>query len=448
MLGKDQALDIVHKALDAAKGSEQAEALLFYSESALTRFAENHIHQNVAETSVNLQIRVIEGKKIGVASGNRTDPEGIQKIVESAQTVARNVDPTPDFVSLPKPEPWSPLNAWHDSTARQTPEDRANGVGQLLDIVKAKNFHAAGSYSVDATEMAIANSLGIAGYHPYTTAELTTVVMGDGCSGYAHYSAGDVRKIDAKAAGREATDKCFRGLNPREIDAGKYDVILEEDAVVELMNWMDFQYFSARSVEEGRSFMSPFNFKVMGENVTIYDDATDSSGIPAPFDYEGYPAKKVMLIEKGVTKAVVYDSYYANKEGKPNTGHALPGGSGESPIPMHLFLGAGSVTKEKMLERIERGIWVSRFHYVNGFVDPINTIFTGMTRDGTFLIEDGELAGGLTNFRFTQNILQAFANCTGMTAGQVFQSAFWGSGSLVPEAIRVDGFNFSGKTDF
>jgi PmbA protein len=445
MLGKDQALDIVHKALDAAKGSEQAEALLFYSESALTRFAENHIHQNVAETSVNLQIRVIEGKKIGVASGNRTDPEGIQKIVESAQTVARNVDPTPDFVSLPKPEPWSPLSAWHDSTARQTPEDRANGVGQLLDIVKAKNFHAAGSYSVDATEMAIANSLGITGYHPYTTAELTTVVMGDGCSGYAHYSAGDVRKIDAKAAGREATDKCFRGLNPREIDAGKYDVILEEDAVVELMNWMDFQYFSARAVEEGRSFMSPFNFKVMGDNITIYDDATDPAGIPAPFDYEGYPAKKVMLIEKGVTKAVVYDSYYANKEGKPNTGHALPGGSGESPIPMHLFLAAGDVPKEKMLERIERGIWVSRFHYVNGFVDPINTIFTGMTRDGTFLIENGKIVGPIKNLRFTQSMLEAFSNVDCLTPTRKVFSSF-GMGGMVLPAVLIRGFNFSSKT--
>lgn len=445
MIGIDQAQSIVSEAIKAASESEQSEALLFTSDSALTRFAENHIHQNVSESSISLQVRVIEGKRIGVADGNRVDAEGIAEIVHRAQIVARNVDPSPDFVSLPKPEPWTPVPAFHDATANQTPAERADAVNRVIKTASDGGFRAAGSFSVSAAEMAIANSLGVMGYHPNTSAELVTVIMSDDSSGYASANSGDASKIDAGSVGHIATDKCARSRNAKSIEAGQYDVILEEDAVQELLNWMSFQYFSAVAVEEGRTFMSPLGRKVMGENFTLYDDGTDTAGSPVPFDFEGVPKRKVMLIDKGVSNAVVYNSYTANKMGKPNTGHALPSGSGEDIIPLHLFVAPGNVPKEKMIERIERGLWITRFHYVNGFVDPINTIFTGMTRDGTFLIEDGKITGAVKNLRFTQSMLEAFSNIDCMTPDRRLFSAF-GLGGMVLPAMLIRKFNFSSVT--
>ena len=188
-----------------------------------------------------------------------------------------------------------------------------------------------------------------------------------------------------------------------------------------------------------------FGQRITGENISIWDDGLDTDGLPTPFDFEGMPKKRVDLINAGVAQATVYDSYTANKEGKTSTGHALPPPNPAGPLPGNLFLRAGLATKQQMLAGIDRGLWVTRFHYVNP-LHPLKTILTGMTRDGTFWIEKGEIQYGTKNLRFTQNVLEALSAVRMISKGTRLGNSFFG-GIRVP-ALCIDRFTFTSATQF
>jgi predicted Zn-dependent protease len=275
-----------------------------------------------------------------------------------------------------------------------------------------------------------------------------TVVMSDTSSGYAADTAMDVTALDPEAIGRIAVDKALRSKNPVNAEPGSYTVILEEDAVMTMVFTLARLGLGALSVQEGRSFMNArFGEQITGSNITIWDDGHDTDGIVLPFDFEGVPKQRVSLIENGVAQNVVYDSFTAGREeGKTSTGHSLPAPNTMGPIPINLFMAPGSATKQEMLASTERGIWVTRFHYTNP-VHPVKTILTGMTRDGTFLIENGEIARPIKNLRFTQSILEAFANAEMLGAERKLVRLFGSFGCCVP-AAKIDGFTFTGTTEF
>jgi predicted Zn-dependent protease len=203
---------------------------------------------------------------------------------------------------------------------------------------------------------------------------------------------------------------------------------------------------NGKAYHEGRSFMSgKLGKKVMGENVTIWDDGLDRRGLVCPFDFEGAPKQKVEIIKNGIAKNVVYDSYQALKEGKKNTGHALPAPSILGPLACNLFMKEGKYSKNEMKKSIKKGIWVTRFWYTNILHHKLLNM-TGMTRDGTFLIENGEIVGGLKNLRFTQSIPEAFCNIQ-MIGKDVKIQDSWFLGNVVP-ALKIKDFNFTGVTQF
>ena len=448
MLGESRLAEVAQRVLRASQ-SDQAEVLITSNDSHLTRFASNTIHQNVSETDVTVRVRAIIDNRTGVASGNELDDEGLKKIVASAETIARFQQANPEFRSLPEAQSAQRVGAFVEATAEATPMDRAQGAERILTLSRAEDLEAAGAVSTADLEYYVANSLGVSAYHRGTVAGAMTVIMGEDSSGYGSAASIDVDDIDTEAVGRAAVDKALRSRNPESIEPGAYTVILEEEAVADMVFFLGYMGFGALAVQEERSFMTGrFGERITGEKITIWDDGSDPRGLPLPFDFEGVPKQKVMLIEDGIARNAVHDSFTAGREeGKTSTGHALPMPNTFGPLPINLFMAPGNATKEEMLASTERGIWVTRFHYTN-IVHPVQTILTGMTRDGTFLIENGVITKPLRNLRFTQSVLDAFANAEMLGVDLKLVKDEWNDiGTCVP-AVKIAGFQFTGTTEF
>ncbi|MGH2350120.1 MAG: TldD/PmbA family protein, partial [Chloroflexota bacterium] len=404
------------------------------------------IHQNVAEQGAEVSVRVVLGKKIGVASGNRLDPASLREVVERATAVARLQPDNPDFVSLPGPTPWERTAGYHQATASASPEQRADGVGAVVERAQSKGFRAFGAFSTETTELAVANSLGVWTYHPMTTADLNTVVMSDIGSGYASSVAGDVTQIDPNTVADTAVDLCARNRDQHELEPGEYEVLLEPAAVAELVDFLAGETFNGLAVEEQRSFLAgKLGQQLVGRNVSIWDDGHDRRGLPLPFDFEGVAKRRVVFFDRGVAKEAAYDSYTANKAGRLSTGHALPAPNTYGPMPINLVMANGdAATRQEMLQGIERGVWVTRFWYVN-LLHPISMTLTGMTRDGTFLIENGQVVGALQNLRFTQSVVEALNDVRALSTEVALHRSWLGS-VLVP-ALRLGRFTFTGASE-
>lgn len=445
MLGPERMRQITHRVL-AHSTADQTEVVLLSEDTNLTRFANSRIHQNVAERNVQVRVRAVSGKRVGVASINDLSDAALQQVTENALEIALLQPENPDFQSLPAPKPLPEVDAFVQATADCTPQQRAQAVATICKFATGNGLIASGAFTTSSSETAIGNSLGVFAYVPTTLSDLTTVIMSDDSSGYANVASLDVRELNAEQVGREAVDKALRSRNPQPVEPGEYTVILEEHAVATMLMYLAYLGFGALAVQEGRSFMAnKFGQRITGGNVSIWDDGLAASGLPIPFDFEGMPKKRVDLITDGVAKAVVYDSYTANKEGRESTGHALPAPNTYGPLPGNLFLKAGKDSKEQMLASMDRGLWITRFHYVNP-VHPLKTILTGMTRDGTFWIENGEIKGATKNLRFTQNVLEALSAVQMISEETKLSRSFYG-GIRVP-ALRIDRFAFTGVTEF
>jgi predicted Zn-dependent protease len=420
--------------------------VLLAGKTSLTRFANSRIHQNVIEHNTQIRVRAVSGKKVGVASTNNLSEDAIDEVTRSALRVALLQPDNPDFVSLPEPKPLPMGNGFAQTTADCTPQHRAEGVSVICRLAGEDGLVASGAYTTSTLHMAVANSLGLFAYAPTSFSDLTTVIMSDDSSGYASATDLDVTALSPEEVAREAIDKAIRSRHPQPIDAGEYTVILEGHAVGILLTYLSYLGFGALAMQENRSFMAgQLGKQITGSNVTIWDDGLDASGLPVPFDFEGMPKQRVDLINDGVANAVVYDSYTARREARESTGHALPAPNTYGPLPGNLFMKAGRHTKDEMLAAVDRGVWVTRFHYVNP-LHPLKTVLTGMTRDGTFLIENGALCSGIKNLRFTQNILEALSRVRMIGNATRLGRSFFG-GIRVP-ALLIDGFTFSGVTEF
>lgn len=439
MLGREKVLDIVCRALEYSD-ADQTQAAVEVGESSLTRFANSMIHQNVSERNGGLAVKAVVGKRIGYAVTNKLDDDSIRAVVEKAVTFARNSGENPDFVSLPKPKPISRIDTYDERTAAYSPEDRASDVGGLIDEGKKRDASAAGLLNNAYAENAIVNSLGIEAYSAGTVARMQTVMTAGDGFGYADRISRRIGDFDTVEAGIEAADRSVQAKDPISIDPGEYDVVLLPYATVDLLEYLSYLGFGALAVQEGRSFMK-LGEKVMGDNITIWDDGLDSRGVPSAFDPEGVPKQRVDLIVNGVANALVYDSYTAHKEGRESTGHSTGGLGTYGPMASNMLMQPGDSSLEEMIAATNRGVLVTRFHYTN-VIHPTQVLITGMTRDGTFLIEDGKITRPLKNMRFTDSVLRVLSNTDMISRDTMRQS------SAVVPSIRARGFRFSGATEF
>jgi predicted Zn-dependent protease len=432
-------------ALATAAGAGEAEALVSVEAAQLTRFANSEIHQNVAETNGSLNLRLAVGKRVGVASSNRLDDDGLRRLAETAVSIARNSAELEDWGGLPEPTPVRELPAgWSEATAAATPEQRAEGVRAVIAAADSRSVRAFGSFSTSAEHLAVANSHGVRAAQRRTATQLLAVMMAaDGGSGYAEQSGVDLGTIDAAAVGREAAEKAQATANPVAVDPGDWTVVLEEYAVVDVLSLLAYMGFSALAVQEERSFAEPG--KVIGSDlVTIVDDAAEPGAMPMAFDYEGVAKERVVLVDHGVCRDVVWDQQTAARAGRRSTGHGLPAPNPYGPFPLNLVMAAGSTSRDALVGEMDRGLLVTRFHYTNP-VHPKLAIVTGMTRDGTFLVENGRIVGPVRNLRFTQSYLAALAGTVAVGSERRTVRGDFG-GVLVPP-IRVEGWTFTGATE-
>ncbi len=441
------ALELAGRALAAAERESptEAEVLVMAEDAALTRFANSQIHQNVAETNALVNLRFVAGKRVAVASSGRTDAEGLRLLAERAATIARVVEELEDWGGLPEPTIIEPLPAaYAAATAEASPELRAEGVRAVIAAADAAGVTAYGSFSTGTETIAVANTKGIRVAATRTGAQLLTVSMGPGGgTGYAEQAAVDATTIDAAAIGREAADKARATANAVAIEAGDYPVVLEEYAVTDILDMLGYLGFSALAVQEERSFVEPGR-RVGNELVSIVDDGRDPAGLPMAFDYEGVAKQRVPLLDRGVCRGVVYDAQTAARDGVRSTGHGLPAPNAYGPFPINQLMAAGDTPRDELIAGLDRGLLVTRFHYTNP-VHPKLAIVTGMTRDGTFLVEDGQIVGPVRNLRFTQSYLDAVAGTVAVSRERKTLKGFLG-GAVVP-ALRIEGWTFTGTTE-
>jgi predicted Zn-dependent protease len=391
-------------------------------------------------------VRAVLGKRTGVAMSNRLGDGGLRALVGRAVAIAQVSEPNPEFVSLPAPakRPRSAGDGGGPLPAFPAPERRAADAAAIVDLAKARGVAAAGHIATGESALAVGNSLGVRAYHRMAHSDVMVIMTRDGASGYAQWTGTALDDAPVEEIARRATDKCLAGGDPIALEPGSYTVILEPPAVAEMLVMLAFMGLGATPYQEGRSFMSgKLGEKLVGEDITLRDNAYYPGIITLPFDYEGMPKQAVTFFAGGVASGVVYDSYTANKEGRESTGHALPAPNRFGPLPLHLVLEPGRQPRAELLRGVERGVLVTRFHYVN-IVHPKETILTGMTRDGTFLIEGGAITRPVKNLRFTQSVLDALRSVSGIEDALtlVDQEGLY---CLAP-TLRIEGFAFTSAT--
>ena len=438
---------IFARALRAARalGADDVEVTLGASDSALTRFANNAIHQNVSEHRRFLSVRTVVGHRTARASTNRLDDDAVRSVVEESLAIARSAESDPELLPMAEPGEVRDANRFFLSTARSTPRDRAEMVAAAIGVAQGASQNAAGICSAGESAMAILNSRGVFAYYFDTLAQFSITAMTEDSSGWAKASAPDSSEVDALALARRAVEKAALSRGPRELAPGRYTVILEPSAVQDLLGQMFFD-FSATAIHDQRSFLTGrLGQPLFGAGIHIDDDVYHTLQSGPPFDGEGVPRRPLALVEGGVPREVACSRQAARREGCAPTGHGfpLPNESGEAPL--NIVMRGGDQSLDRMIAGTPRGILVTRLWYIRE-VDPYEKIMTGMTRDGTFLIEDGGLVCGVRNFRFNQNLIALLRNVEALSPAE--RAAGEESFDMVAPALKVGDFHFSEVTKF
>ncbi len=430
--------------------ADEVEVSVTTADTYLTRFANSGIHQNTGEHTTEVVVRAVCGQKVGVASTSRLDRESVEAVVRQAENIARLLPDNPGFPGLPgppKPVEGAATVGYSEATAAFSPEDRARGVADICKLAMERGVVASGSFSTGAYETLVANSRGLLSEARFTRAHLLAVVMSESGSGYAERYSVNVEDIDPRSVADEAVQGCLADSDPGDFEPGEYEAVFEEYAVADMLQMLSYMGFGALACQEGRSFMSGnIGQKITGSNVTIWDDGLDPRGTPLPFDAEGVPKQKVVLIENGIARGVVYDSYTAAREHRASTGHAVSPLPSSGPFAVNLFMAGGDSSLPEMIANTRRGVYVKRLHYTNP-VHPVKAVLTGMTRDGTFLIEDGKIVRPVKSLRFTENILGALSSAELISRETKLLPLFDIGGVRAP-AVKLSRFAFTGVTEY
>lgn len=443
-LSRELAEGLFRKVLKFSR-AEETEASFAGTSYSLTRFANNTIHQNVSEEDLNISVRAVSGQRTARASTNKTDDDSVRAACETALELALLQPPDPEMLPMPGPATYRAVNRMDQETAQLSPRVRAETVRRAIERAEKDHLTAAGVFSSGASAQAIFNSRGVAAFHEESVSEFSVTMLDGTSSGWAKKTGQHWRDLGVDELTDRAARKALASRDPREVPPGKYTVILEPSAVMDLLGFFLLD-FGGLAVEEKRScFTNRVGEKVMGGNIFIHDDVYHPLQGGAPFDGEGVPRQKVALVEQGVVRNLVYCRQTAAKMKAQPTGHGfpLPNEYGEAPI--NLVFEGGRHTEDEMIRSTERGLLVTRFWYIRE-VDPYTKILTGMTRDGTFLIEDGAIKCGVKNFRFNQGLLEMLNQVEMMS--EPVRAAGEESVEMVVPAIKVKDFNFSSITKF
>jgi PmbA protein len=465
MLSQEQAGEIFER-IKKLSSSDEVEVLFSGGRFALTRFANNTIHQNVAEENYVVSVRSAFGGRTARAFTNKFDEESLQQVVRSAESLAKVQHPDADLLPMPDARsvggtgeaavPTQP-SRYFQQTADITPELRAEGVKKIVGVADRHKLTTAGVYSSADALDGIFNSRGLSRWHTQTSAEVSITMLAGDSSGWQKANSPDVRNLDPLALAEAAARKAVESARPREIPAGKYTVILEPAAVLDIVGFMFWDY-AGMAILDQRSFLTGrIGTKLFGDNITIWDDVAHPLQTGSPFDGEGVQRHRVPLVENGIVRRVVYArataermkrSEYKDKVGPIEaTGHgfALPNEMGEMPLNIVFAPVCDPKTVEQMIASTERGVLVTRLWYIRE-VEPFEKMLTGMTRDGTFFVENGRVQSGVRNFRFNESLIHMLSNVEAMSVPG--RSCGEESFDMVVPAMKVKDFNFTEVTKF
>jgi PmbA protein len=441
--------ELAARALAAADG-DQAEVLVLSERSGLARFASSEVHQPTLIENCVLTMRIARDGRVGTASTNRVDDDGLRELAARAGEAAESAVAEPDFPGLAEPQPLPDVEGCDEALANLGPEDQAR---LARAAIEAGSVGLYGFFTSGLTELAIASTKGVDACQTMTDATTLIVAADEGESGYAEQTSWKAARIDPAGVSREASEKAGRTRGAHRPEPGVFRAVLEPYAFADLLQAFAYDAFGANGLLEERSYLAGrLGTRIVDEKISIADDPLDPEGMPKAFDFEGMPKTRVSLIEQGVAKGVVWDRKSAARagEGHKTTGHAPPPVFAQfGPLAFSLVVEGGEAeSTEELAGLVGDGIYVTRLHYL-GIVDPREGVITGMTRDGTFRIRDGAIAEPLVNLRFTVSVPQMLADVPGLTRERVLVnvSDFYGErypmGARVP-ALATARFNITG----
>ena len=435
-------LEICDRLVALVGDRAEAEASASTGRSALTRFANSSIHQNVAHDYVGARVRVSVGGRVASASTDRPDEPGLKRLVERALAAAEMRAVDPEWPGLAPPAPAPEVHSYDEHTHFADPAQRAQVVRRFVDAGSdafgdAGGLRGAGFCDSNGSFSAYANSAGQRLTGRSSSATIEAIHRTATSDGRGWQSSSRLSDIDGATAGRTAAEKARRGDDRVDIEPGRYEVVLEPSCLANMLEFLR-DGFNARTFEEGRSFVE-LGRAQLDPSITLWDDATDPRAISRGFDGEGTPKRRVDLVDEGVSVALCYDRRTAAKAGTESTGHGLGGGHSGG-IATNLFLAPGERSPEELLASVERGLLVTEFWYTR-ILDPKTQVVTGLTRNGTFLIEGGEVVGGVPNLRFTQSYFDALRPGNVLGAGN---DARLFDGTYHVPTVRLAGWNFTG----
>jgi predicted Zn-dependent protease len=460
MLTADKATDILDR-IRSFSTADEVELLIGGGQHSLTRFANNAITQNVTEENYSLSIRTVFDGRTARSTTNRFDDESLRRAVQASEALAKVQPSDPDLLPVAGPEAFGAAPAvarCFFETASMGPTERAEAAAKMVAVAGRHKLNSAGVVSSSEIVEAVLNSRGLVAYYTQTSAEMSVTMLAPDSSGWQKTNSPDVRNIDPEQLAETAAQKALMSAHPRELPAGKHTVILEPAAVLDLVGFMFFDWGGLALLDQ-RSFLNGrLGTQLFGPNITIHDDVYHPLQSGAPFDGEGVRRERIALVEHGVVKSLVYARATAEKVKRSGliaqtrdvhaTGHGLPIPNEMGEIPVNIvFAAPGNQAKtiDQMVASTESGVLVTRLWYIRE-VDPYEKILTGMTRDGSFYIEDGKLMHGILNFRFNESLIHMLSNVTEM--GEPIRASGEESFDMVVPAMKVRDFNFTEVTRF
>jgi predicted Zn-dependent protease len=457
MWNEDSALQMLSGALALCEGDAAQVTLQAARESHL-RVANNAAFQGIQNDTARLIFRVLVGGRAGLAFTTDTTPQGLRAAAARASSLARAQRDMAgaaqaDVPTLSAAGPVAPLQAVDPETLEFSADQEVNRWQPAFALAERHGVSLAGHALSGLRTEALVNSRGLTRFHAGTHAN-SLVIASDplGSSGYAAGLSPRTRDVHPLALAERAVKKAVDGRDPVDLEPGPFDVVLEPKAVAELLEWMAVMSFTSTGADRGSSFITARRGeRVTGPHITLYDDplCTHGVGIPMPFDSEGVATQQVTFIDKGVARDIVYDSVSAARAGRPSTGHAmLDDLSPDSAVAArHITMKPGTESPDALAQKVERGLWITRFHYVNGTMDPLRARMTGLTRDGCFEIRDGKLGRGVKTLRFTDDMLDAFARVDGVGDALEAVATWWSAdGSLAVPHLLIRGLVFTGRS--
>lgn len=433
---------VAENVLDEVPDGFEAEVVVSEGASSLTRFANSFIHQNVSEESTTISLTLVSDGRVSTSSGTVTDRD-LPAFVRHAAEAAAAAPINPDWPGLTPPTEVTPSRSIPESTASATPQDRARLVSEFVDA--GDGMRAAGYCQTGVSQVVFANSLGHRASGTTAAAILDGIHQTDTSAGSGHSSSRDLSDLDAGSVGRLAADRAARSEVTTDIEPGEYEVVLAPEATATLALFLAVYGFNGKAVNEGQSFVT-VGQQQFDPAFELVDDATDPRAMRLTFDAEGTPKRRLELVTDGVSRNVVFDRREAGRAGTESTGHATSFyGANIGPIASDLYLSAGGLAPESLIAGVERGLYVSTFNYVR-ILDPRTTVATGLTRNGTFLIEDGRITGAVSNLRFTQSFAGAVAPGGVLAVGDDarFADSEFGPGFVHAPSLRLASWRFTG----